>query len=415
MEGITARDVEQVFADVGTTGSYGCFEYQGVSLGLGTDEAALLDWFSNFFSGYFTVTTSDRTAAVVYSSQDRALFDRLKAWATAHGRPRSDGEIEYEIDAQHRLVHSCTVERKTGDVVESCFVLSRPGRRVLVACPGEPEDRRDTVKRSLRNMMKLLFMEKGWIPFHSAACVWNDTGICILGGKFAGKTSTLVNLLARPGAKLVTNDNLFLRDAGTRLEGCGFPNKAGLRIGALAAYPRLMEWVETTTDSFYRQIDTRTVRDILATTPADELSRRPERIVLLSTELAEQFDVPIEHVADIRLFLIVQFDPSLDRSRLVPVTDRQRIRESLGANFRSLRKEKQDFLQGFFDLDDRTVHGTFDAMLEKFASRVTVLELHQGARTNDHSAELVEAFTQQQRQPSPWGAHGLLPPADGPE
>ena len=395
MEEITAGDVREMFAGVAATGAYGCFEYQGVSLGLCTDDAALLDWFSAFFGGYFTVTTSDRTDAAVYSSQDRAVFERLKEWAIARGRPRSEDEVEYDIDAQHRLVYSCAVERKTGDVVESCFVLSRPGRRVLIACPDAPEDRRDTVKRSLRNLMKLLFMEKGWIPFHSAACVWNDTGICILGSKFAGKTSTLVNLLARPGAKLVTNDNLFLRDAGTRLEGCGFPNKAGVRIGALAAYPELMEWVGTTTDSFYRQIDIRTVRDILATTPADQLGRRSERISLLSTELAEQFSVPIEHVAEIRLFLVVHFDPSLERSRLVPLTDRQQIRESLEANFRSLRKEKQDFLQGFFDLDDHTVRGTFDAMLEKFAPRVTVLDLHQGAGTNEQSAELIEAFIAQ--------------------
>ncbi len=398
MERITAGDVQQMFADVGATGTYGCFEYQGVSLGLGTDDAALLDWFSGFFSGYFTVTTSDRTDAAVYSSQDRAVFDRLKEQATAHGRPRSDDEIEYDVDDQNRLVYSCKAERKTGDVVESCFVLSRPGRRVLVACPGAPEDRRDTVKRSLRNTMKLLFMEKGWIPFHSAACVWNDTGICILGSKFAGKTSTLVNLLARPGAKLVTNDNLFLRDAGSRLEGCGFPNKAGLRIGALAAYPRLMEWVETTTDSFYRQIDVQSVRDILATTPADELGSRPERIVLLSTELAEQFDVPIEHVADIRLFLVVHFDPSLERSRLVPLTDRQQIRDALEPSFRSLRKEKQDFLQGFFELDDRAVQDTFEAMLDKFASRVSVMELHQGPGTNEHSAELVQEVTERLHQ-----------------
>ena len=100
--------------------------------------------------------------------------------------------------------------------------------------------------------MKLLLIEKGWLPFHSAACIWNDTGICILGDKFAGKTSTLVNLLTRPGARFVSNDNLFLRDGGTFLEGCGFPNNAGLRIGILAAHPGLVDWIEKTTDSFHR-------------------------------------------------------------------------------------------------------------------------------------------------------------------
>ena len=62
--------------------------------------------------------------------------------------------------------------------------------------------------------------------------------------------------------------------------------------------------------------------------------------------------------------------------------------------FRSLSKEKQDFLQGFFDFDDATLRAAFDALLEKFAPRVTVSELYQNANTNEHSAELVGKLTQ---------------------
>ena len=397
MELITANELRQMFADVAGDGTYGCFEYQGISVGFHSDEADLLSWFAAFFGGYFTVTTSEQTDAVVYSSRDPVVFQRLKDWATSGGRPRSDAETEYTVDAQHRIIYSRDVGDANGAVEESCFVLSQPGRNVLVSCPGPLKDRQKTVKRSLRNLMKLLFIEKGWLPFHSAACMWNDTGICILGGKYAGKTSTLVNLLAQPGARLVSNDNLFLRDGGTCLEGCGFPNKAGLRIGALVAYPRLVDWIERTTDSFYPQIDSATFRDIVATTPPDQLGSRSEKIVLLSTELAEQFDVPIEHVTAIGLFLIVVFDPSLDHSRLTPVTDPQQISEYLAATFRRLDNEKQDFLQGFFDFDDATLHGRFDALLEKFSSTVTVQELRQNANTNEHSAELVGKLTQQLR------------------
>jgi hypothetical protein len=266
---------------------------------------------------------------------------------------------------------------------------------VLVASPGPVEDRRTTVKRSLRNLVKLLFIEQGWFPFHAAACVWNGTGICILGGKYAGKTSTLVNLLARPGARLVSNDTVFLRDGGSSLQGCGFPNKAGLRIGALAAYPRLVDWIGTTTDSFYPQIDAATFRDVVASTPADELGSRPEKIVLLSTELAEQFDVPIQHVTPVQLFLVARFDPTAERSTLTPVTDPLQVRALLSANSRSLGREKQDFLQSFFDLDDDALRAALDGLLTEFADRIAVRELRQGAHTNEESAALVDALTRQ--------------------
>lgn len=397
MEPISATDLQQMFSVVASAGTYGCFEYQGISVGFYTDEPDLLDWFSTFFGGYFTVTTNEHPDAVVHSTQDPAVFERLKNSATSHGRPRSGTETEYSVDAHHRIICSREVDETKGKVEENCFVLSRPGRNVLVSAPGLLKDRQKTVKRALRNMMKLLLMEKGWLPFHSAACVWNDTGICILGGKFAGKTSTLVNLLARPGARFVSNDTLFLRDGGAHLAGCGFPNKAGLRIGALVAYPKLVDWIESTTDSFYPQIDAETFRDIVATTPADELGSRSEKIVLLSTEIAEQFDIPIEHVTPIDLFLVVRFDPSLEESRLVPVTDAQQIKELLAGTFRSLSKEKQDFLQSFFDFDDNTLHVAFDALLDKFASRVAVHELSQNANTNEQSADLVGRLTQQIR------------------
>jgi hypothetical protein len=397
MEHITASDLEQVFADVADAGTYGCFEYQNISVGLHGDEAVLLDRFSRYFGGYFTVTTSNRTDAVVYSSRDPAVFRRLKEWAASGGQPRSENEIEYAVDGQHRIIYRREVDEAKGKMGEACFILSQPGRNVLVSSPGTLKDRQKTVKRSLRNLMKLLLMEKGWLPLHSAACMWNDTGICILGGKFAGKTSTLVNLLARPGARLVGNDNLFLRDGGARLEGCGFPNNAGLRIGTLGAHPGLVDWIETTTDSFHPQMDVETVRHIVATTPADELGSRSEKIVLLSTELAERFGVSIQHVAAIELFLVVQFDPSLEQSRLAPIADPQQISECLAVNFRSLSKEKQDFLQSLFEFDDTTLRTAFDALVEKFASTVTVVELHQNASTNEHSAELVEKLTHQLR------------------
>ena len=97
MEHITASDLQQMFADVADAGTYGCFEYQGIAVGLHSDEADLLNWFNKFFGGYFTVTASERTDAVVYSSQDPAVFHRLKEGATSSGRPRSENGLIREV------------------------------------------------------------------------------------------------------------------------------------------------------------------------------------------------------------------------------------------------------------------------------------------------------------------------------
>jgi hypothetical protein len=398
MERLTPAEILRMFADVDDTGNDVGLEYQGISVGLHSDDRGLLDWFGAFFGGYFTVTTRGQTDAAVYSSKDPAVFERLKECATANGHPRADGEIEYPLDARHSIIHHRETDEAKGTVAEHCFILVEPGRRVFISSPGDLKGHQREVKRSLRNLMKLLLMDQGWLPFHASACVWNDTGICILGSKFAGKTSTQVNLLSRPGARLVTNDNLFLRSSGTGLEGLGFPNKAGLRIGALAAYPQLVDWIERATDAFYPQISAETFHRIVATTPAEELGNRSEKIVLLASELAEQFDIPIQPVAPIDLFLVVQYDPSLERSHLAPITDPGRLKDVMDATYRSLGKEKQDFLQRFFEFDEDRLQAAYEELRAKVLSRVAVYELRQNANTNEHSAELVGELTQQLHQ-----------------
>ncbi|MFP5369556.1 MAG: hypothetical protein ACLGI3_02250, partial [Actinomycetes bacterium] len=212
--------------------------------------------------------------------------------------------------------------------------------------------------------------------------------------------STLLNLLTRPGAQLVTNDKLFLRVSGERLEGLGFPNNAGLRIGALVAHPRLADLVDKGADSFFSQVGVEAFRDIVATTPADELHSRPERISLLPTELASQLDIPIQPVTDIELFVVVQFDPSLERARLTPVTDPQRVKDHLGINFRGAERVKQDFLHGLFDLSESPSGSAPAGLLDEVAARAAVLELRQNANTNEHSAELIREFTQRRHVPA---------------
>src|SRR5688500_13187134 len=118
MEHITTGDLQQMFADVAGAGTYGCLEYQGIAVGLHSDEPDLLTWFSAFFGGYFSVTGNERPDAEVYSSRDPALFHRLKEWATSSGEARSDDEVEYAVDAQHSIIHSCEVDAAKGTVEE---------------------------------------------------------------------------------------------------------------------------------------------------------------------------------------------------------------------------------------------------------------------------------------------------------
>jgi hypothetical protein len=385
--------MREMFDALEKSGNYVCFEFLNASVGFYCDDNDFVEWFSKYFGGYFVPSQRKPADAVIYSSQDASLFQDLHTLATSSGHAEAADYTELRLDSQNSLISTREVDKKN-NVDETCYLVSQAGKRVLVASPGSVKARRATIKRTLRNMMKLLLIERGWLPLHASACVKNGVGICILGGKFAGKTSTLINLLSQSDATLVSNDTLFLRDAGTHVEGCGFPNKAGLRIGTLLANPELLQWIGKTSDSFYPQIDAKTVREIVATTPAAELGKRPEKIILLATELAEMLQIAIQPITPIQLFLAVQFDPALNEARLVPV-DEEQIISQLAPHFRSLSAEKQGFLQSLFDFNETQLRMKFVSLMTKYASEVVLRELHQNAGTNAHAEALVDALTRE--------------------
>ena len=384
--------MREMFDALEKSGKYVCFEFLNASVGFYCDDNDFVEWLSKCFGGYFVPSQRQPADAVIYSSQDASLFEDLQTLATSSGHAEAADYSELQLDSQHYFISTREVDKKN-HVEETCYIVSQAGKRVLVASPGSVKVRRETIKRTIRNMMKLLLIERGWLPLHASACVKNGVGICILGGKFAGKTSTLINLLAQSDATLVSNDTLFLRDAGTHLEGCGFPSEAGLRVGTLLANPELLQWIGKTSDSFYPQIDAQTVREIVATTPAAELGKRPEKIILLATELAEMLQIAIQPITPIQLFLAVQFDPALNEARLVPM-DEEQIISQLAPHFRSLSAvKKQGFLQSLFDFNETHLRMKFVSLLTKYASEVVFCELHQNAGTNAHAEVLVDALT----------------------
>jgi hypothetical protein len=390
MENTTMIETQHIFDLLEQTGMYVCFEFQGASIGFYCDDDDFIEWFSKYFDGYFVTSKRKSADAVIYSTQDDRLFHTFRAQITPSHMPDPEDYVELQLQAQASLIYQREVDKKNR-VDETCYIVAQAERRVLIASPGTVNARRATVKRTIRNMMKLLLIERGWLPVHASACVKNGVGICLLGGKFAGKTSTLLNLLSLPDTDLVSNDTLFIRDAGNYLEGCGFPNKAGIRIGTLLANPSLLSWIEKTTETFYPQIDIETIREILMVTPPAELSNRPEKIILLPTELVKLLQISIEQITPIQHFIVVQFDPTLDSSQLVPI-DKEQIISHLAPHFRSLSTGKQHFLHMLFSFDETVLRMKFISLLTKYTSEISMQILAQNAGTNAHSQALVDTL-----------------------
>jgi hypothetical protein len=384
--GEIASRAAEVARDIRGRGNQLCFEHAGVSTAYGSDESATGEWISRFFDGYFLPAGARDVDAAVYSTADPALFGALQELVPGEA---AVGKRDY---AEMPFTDSVALIRRVGDKVrprEDVFLLMfTEDRTIVLVTSGNVEVRREEGMQILRALNKWLLLEQGWIPMHSACAAKNGQTICVAGGKASGKTSTLLNLLARNGCDLVAVDKFLVRDGGFHLEICGIPGKIGIRVGTAIVQPQVLTWLTEATAPFFPNISPHDVQHIAATSTPEQLRTRDEKIHLTPAELAALFGGSITPTAPLGLLLAPVFDLSLEDTRLVRAEPEEAIR-LLTECYVSLLSKWEGFLLHFFDLTDALLEERLAAALGRHLPDVASYEVHQNHRTNERTAELV--------------------------
>jgi len=377
---------ELVIGDIRARGHSMCLTYAGVSLAFGCQDAAVGEWIRQFLAGYFTPSGAVVEDVAVYATADPELLAALRS-STSH-RPAA-GKHEYQ---EIPVSDSVVLVRKGAETAlpddDVYLLLFREQRRILLVTPDDQEVQREEGMQVLRAAGKWLLLERGWIPMHSACVAKDGRAVGVVGQKASGKTSTLLNLLARNGCDLVAADKFLLREDGRGLEICGLPGKIGVRVGSVVVQPRLLDWLARDEAPFFPHLSPEEVQRIAETNTPDQLRSRKEKILLLPDELAGLFDTSIEPTAPLGLLLIPMFDPDLEESRLVRVGPEQATAMLLTA-YVSLFSKAEGFLLAFFDLDDARLERRLAALLDEHLPGVPTYEVHQSHTTNEQTAALV--------------------------
>lgn len=384
-EEIASRAAD-VARDIRGRGNHLCFEHGGARTAYGSDESDTGTWISRFLEGYFRPSDTGQADAAVFSTADAELYASLQDLVPSQP---AVGKHDY---AEIPFTDSVALVRKVAGKVsprEDVFLLLfTEERMIVVVTSGNVAVRREEGMQILRALGKWLLLEQGWIPLHSACAAMNGRTICVSGGKGSGKTSTLLNLLARNGCDLVAVDKFLVRDGGAHLDVCGIPGKIGIRVGTAIVQPQVLTWLTDATAPFFPNISPQDVAHIVATNTPEELRTRDEKIHLTPAELSTLFGRSITPTAPLGLLLIPDFDLSVPDARLVPAEPDQAI-TLLMECYVSLVSKGEGFLRHFFDLSDALLEQRLAELLRTYLPEVASYEVHQNHTTNERTAELV--------------------------
>ncbi|WP_187355402.1 hypothetical protein ['Paenibacillus yunnanensis' Narsing Rao et al. 2020] len=130
-----------------------------------------------------------------------------------------------------------------GDLEPKREYLFNPGEKSI--CILQPQDRRLRLQiavRLCRDILKHLLLDERISFFHSGMVVYKDKGICFMGPKKAGKTSSILSLLSKGEGKFVSNDDLSItiNEKGEFL-GYGWPRALSIRKDAIQSMENVLK------------------------------------------------------------------------------------------------------------------------------------------------------------------------------
>lgn len=334
---------------------------------LGTD---LLD----YVAGYFSVAPEDGRAQRVYACEHeswRREAERL--WRNAE----QDGTSPVRRSGRLGIAR-CAEE--DGRPAGYALMDRRADLALLLLSAGPPGVLSMLPIRVVRAAILLQLEAAGWSYLHAACLTRGGVGLAVTGPKCAGKTTLALQLLGRPGWRLVANDKLAVRPGGAGIEARGFPIRMGIRSGSLDVLPR------SKASALRLASDERT---------------DGSRILVRPQLVASRFGTTVDRHTSLAVIVQPFFDPSVTRITLEevePVGARALLRSQCLPDL-GLIAEQQSFLSY---LVDAPLPIADPPLLECIADHVPVVKLRHGHRHGESVASMLEAvLAKHTNQPAP--------------
>ncbi|MGE6631460.1 hypothetical protein [Bacillus sp. NPDC077027] len=121
-----------------------------------------------------------------------------------------------------------------------CRYLYNGEKKIIMI--DQPDDVRWVAQHALRLirvLLRLMCYQSGIIYMHGGMMELNEKGIVFIGGSRAGKTSTILSLLALTDARYITNDDIGIEHKNEAYFGTGWPRSMSIRKDSFDAIESL--------------------------------------------------------------------------------------------------------------------------------------------------------------------------------
>ena len=364
--GICARLVEN--------GELISFSFRDISIALVTDCASFVNYSRDYFRSYFRGSTSPVADMSIFASASKSTFDAVCELAPVpKDKLDANGYFVFPARELTSVVYQRAIEVE-GEC-EAYYIIDRANRQLTIVTPSSGFPGQLLVMRALRTAMKVCLMESGCVPLHCACVVRTGRAIGIIGEKYAGKTTTMLNALLGSEFDYLSNDKVFLDDTGEEQLICGLPTSAGIRDDILAHLSGMDRLLKTGRRTTYFQ------------EAQGKVYLRPEQI-------ASHCSCEVVPYAPIGCFVLPKYDPDPGRthSELLKV-DNERAEQTLADQILVDVFPDLAHWSSLIEIASQRFSDRRDRIIARIAEKYPMYLLIQNERTNQESRRLLRRLS----------------------
>lgn len=173
------------------------------------------------------------------------------------------------------------------------YFFQKKTKSIYIKEPQNMELKIQTAVRLCRDIIKHKYDCEDMFFLHAGMVCYNGKGICIVGDKKAGKTSSILAILsAGKNAAYIANDDLSIIEEGERLIGNGWPRAISIRRDALESMQNILYTYKLSS---------------LGTHPDNQIKGLAEYLYLYPTEIESLFSCEIKRKCIIDIIIFPHF------------------------------------------------------------------------------------------------------------
>jgi len=211
----------------------------GTRIHLLSNDSNILAFIASYFIGFADQDSPEQNlpTATIYICQDLQITSLLTASLKREPIPyESEPLVLCDRDEDPNQVFVLL-----GKVVAVLNIepQKRQINRVLMFVKQGDVSHQFEAMRVFRYVCELLLMNRGMVPLHASALVGPGGALCIVGEKWAGKTTTLINGLLNGAGCFMANDKVLIFEKEGQFFAHGLPIAAGVRVSTLRLFDAL--------------------------------------------------------------------------------------------------------------------------------------------------------------------------------